>query len=109
MTTTELKRPSQKMLNAFRIGMVGRDTVRTLLENNFALVICCKHCPRMTEWTPPALAERYGEKVDIPLADLVPRLSCSGDEGCGTREIAIFPNFWPGAWRWTPDGSAPPH
>lgn len=108
MTTPSLKRPAQKMLNAFRVSMVGQDTIRTLLEKRFSLVVCCKHCPRMIEWTPSELASRFGDRVDLRLADLVPRLTCTGEDGCGTREIAVFPYFWPGDWRWRPASEAPP-
>lgn len=102
MTLSQIERPSEKWIRAFKPSMVGSDRIRDLLKDRFSLVICCKHCPRLIEWTPPELARRFGEKVDLKLADLVPRLACTGDEGCGSHEIAVFPNFWPGDWRWTP-------
>jgi hypothetical protein len=90
------------MIERFHVGQVGDDTIRTLLEKSFSLAICCKDCPRLIEWTPPELEQRFGNRVGLRLADLVPRLTCTGDDGCGSHEIAVYPNFWPGGWRWTP-------
>lgn len=96
------RRPPEALIQRFRLGQVGEDTVRSFLEARFSLVICCKACPRLVAWTPPDLAERFGHRTDLRLADLVPRLACVGEGGCGSREIAVFPEFWPGDWRWTP-------
>ena len=52
------------------------------------------------EWTPPELLAKFEGKLDLKLADLVPRLSCSGEEGCGSKEVAVFPHLYDGEWRW---------
>ncbi len=106
MSTPQIERPPEKWIRAFRPGMVGRDRIRDLLKDGFSLVICCKDCPRMVEWTPPELADRFAGKVDLPLIELIPRLTCAGESGCGSPEIAVFPNFWPGDWRWREDAAA---
>lgn len=107
MDPAPLRRPPAKAIKAFHIGQVGDDTIRTFLENSFSLAICCKACPRLIEWTPPELAQKFGDRPDLRLADLVPRLACTGEGGCGSHEIAVFPHFWAGPWRWTPPPAAP--
>jgi hypothetical protein len=56
------------------------------------------------EWTPPDLPARFPERLDLRIADLVPRLVCTGEDGCGSHEIAVFPHLFDGEWRW-PEGS----
>lgn len=99
-TPSTLKPPPKKALQAFRVDQVGHDTIATFLEEGWSLAICCKACERLVEWTPPQLLDRFGAKVGLKVADLVPRLSCSGEEGCGSREIAVFPHLYDGIWRW---------
>ncbi len=97
-----LKRPPAKLLLRFHIGQIGNDTVRTYLTKGWSLAICCKDCPRLIEWTPAELERRFGERLDLRIADIAKRLTCSGDEGCGSRDIAVFPHLYDGAWTWPP-------
>lgn len=98
-----LKMPPKKALDRFHLGQVGDDTIETFLENGFSLAICCRDCKRLTEWTPPELARRFGAKLKLRVADLCERLVCTGDEGCGSHDIAVFPHLYDdAAWRWTP-------
>lgn len=92
-----LKRPPAKALQAFQVGQVGDDTVATYLAKGWSLAICCKACERLVEWTPPELQARFGDRLGLRIADLVPRLACAGPEGCGSREIAVFPRLYDGA------------
>ena len=100
--TSTLKAPARKALKAFHAGQVGDDTIATYLQCGWSLAICCKACERLVEWTPPDLAERFAGREGVRVADLVPRLACAGDGGCGSREIAAFPHLYDGRWRWTP-------
>lgn len=95
-----LKAPPKKALAAFNVGQIGEDTVGVFLEEGWSLAICCKRCERLVEWTPPQLLEKFGDKIDLRIADLAPRLSCRGEEGCGSREIAVFPHLYDSVWRW---------
>jgi hypothetical protein len=95
-----LKRPDQKLIDRFDVWQVKDRTVRGFLEKGFSLAICCKACPRMIEWTPPRLAAKFERKLDLKLADLVPRLACTGEEGCGSKAVAVFPHLYDGEWRW---------
>jgi hypothetical protein len=94
MAQTKLERPADRLIQKFDVWQVKDRTIRGLLEKRFSLAICCKACPRMIEWTPPDLLQKFETKLDLRLADLVPRLSCSGDEGCGSREVAVFPHLY---------------
>ena len=98
-----LERPSDKLLRQFHIGQIGNDTVRTFLQKGWSLAICCRSCPRLIEWTPPDLQERFGDRLDLRIADLAGRLACSGDEGCGSRGVAVFPHLYDGVWEWQPE------
>lgn len=98
MAQTKLERPADRLVQKFDVWQVKDRTIRGLLAKGFSLAICCKACPRMIEWTPPELLRRFETKLDLRLADLVPRLSCSGDEGCGSREVAVFPHLYDGRW-----------
>lgn len=95
-----LKRPTAKLLSRFRADQMHDDTVRVFLEKGFSLAICCRDCPRLIEWTPWDLEQRFGHRLDLRIADLAPRLACTGDEGCGSRDIAVFPHGYDGAWSW---------
>jgi hypothetical protein len=96
-----LKRPPAKALVRFHVGQVGDDTVRTYLENGFSLAICCKDCPRLIEWTPHEMEARFGGKLQLRIADIASRLTCAGEEGCGSHDIAVFPHLYDGVWRWS--------
>ncbi len=102
-----LERPAAKLISHFHIGQVGRDTVRLYLENGYSLAICCRDCPRLVEWTPSELQRRFGERLDLRISDLVPRLACTGDDGCGSRSIAVFPHLYDGQWSWPPADREP--
>lgn len=96
-----LTRPPEKLLRHFHIGQIGSDTVRVFLTKGFSLAICCRDCPRVIEWTPPELEARFGGRPDLRIADLATRLACTGDKGCGSRNIALFPHLYDGEWSWT--------
>jgi len=98
-----IKRPPEKWIASAYANQAGADTVRTYLQNGWSLGIACKKCPRLVEWTPPELAERSSGRLDVRIADLIPRLSCSGPEGCGSREVAVFPHLYDHPWTWPPE------
>jgi hypothetical protein len=98
-----LKRPTAKLLARFRLDDIGDDTIRVFLTKGFSLAICCRDCPRMIEWTPADLDQRFGHILDLRIADLASRLSCTGDEGCGSQDIAVFPHAYDGRWAWPPE------
>ena len=92
LPTSTLQRPSERLLKRFTISQVGNDTVRTYLRGARSLAICCKDCPRMTEWTPPELERRF--PPDMSIADIAARLSCSGPGGCGAKDVAVFEHLY---------------
>lgn len=95
-----LERPEERLIQKFDVWQLKDRTVRGLLTKGFSLAICCKHCPRTIEWTPQELLAKFEGKLDLKLADLVPRLACTGQEGCGSKEVAVFPHLYDGEWRW---------
>jgi hypothetical protein len=95
--TSTIQRPPEAAIRRFHAGQVGADTVGDYLAKGWSLGICCKACPRLVEWTPPELKRRFGDGPDLRIADLAPRLACSGDGGCGARDIAVFPHLYDGA------------
>jgi hypothetical protein len=95
-----LKRPAEKLIRQFHVGQVGDDTIQTFLMKGFSLAICCQDWPRHTEWTPPELERRFGDKLGLRIADLVPRLACTGELGCGSHSVAVFPHLYDGEWSW---------
>lgn len=98
-----LKRPADALIKRFHLGHVGADTVRTYLTKGYSLAICCRECSRpVIEWTPQDLLEKFGHRIDVKIADIAARLSCSGDEGCGAKDVAVFPHLYDGPWCWTP-------
>jgi hypothetical protein len=97
-----LERPPERLIRRFHVGQVGDDTIQTFLTKGFSLAICCQDCPRTTEWTPPELERRFGDKLHLRIADLVPRLACAGEDGCGSHHVAVFPHLYDGEWSWTP-------
>ena len=96
-----LKRPAAKFISRFHVKQVGDDTVADFLVRGWSLAIFCKDCPRTVEWTPPELVRRFGDWPGLRIADLVPRLSCAGPEGCGSHDIAVGPHAYDGPWSWT--------
>jgi hypothetical protein len=102
--TSTLERPAERLLKTFKISQVGNDTIRTYLQRGFSLAICCRDCPRVIEWTPPELERRFGARLDLRIADLAERLSCSGPGGCGKKDVAVFPHLYDLPWRWAETG-----
>jgi hypothetical protein len=101
-THSALERPDDDLIRRFALWQVRDRTIRSYLVKGFSLVICCRECPRMIEWTPPELLRRFETNLDLPLKELVPRLSCTGEGGCGSHDIAVFPHLYDGAWSWPP-------
>lgn len=97
-----LKRPPEALIRRFHLGQVGADTVSTFLTKGYSLAICCRECPRLIEWTPETLLETFGDRTHVKIADIAARLSCSGDQGCGSTDVAIFPHLYDGPWSWAP-------
>lgn len=97
-----LRRPTAKQLQRFRLTDIGDDTIGGYLEKGFSLAICCRECPRLIEWTPPELERRFGDRLELRIVDVASRLSCAGEEGCGSREVAVFPHLYDGKWSWPP-------
>lgn len=98
LTASTLKRPTAKQLARFRIEDAGQDTVGLYLARGWSLAICCRACPRLAEWTPPELEQRFGDRLDARIADIGAWLSCRGDGGCGSRDVAVFPHAYDGSW-----------
>lgn len=92
-----LKPPPRKALAAFHVGQVGSDTIQTYLEHRWSLAICCKACERLVEWPPDELAERFAGREGLQIAELVRRLTCKGEGGCGSEDVAVFPHLYDGA------------
>lgn len=63
------RRPAQKLLDKFDAKQVGDDNVRSYLQKGFSLAICCVKCPRLIEWTPPELQEKFSGKLDVRIKD----------------------------------------
>lgn len=101
-TRSTLKRPPAKLLRRFDAGRIGDDTLQTFLAKGFSLAICCRACPRLIEWTPPQLLERFGSRLELRIADLAARLVCTGKDGCGSRDVAVFPHLYDLPWTWSP-------
>ena len=97
-----LERPAERLLKGFKINQVGNDTVRSYLHQGFSLAICCRDCPRLIEWTPPDLERLFAGHLELRIADLASRLSCTGESDCGAKDVAVFPHLYDLPWRWTP-------
>src|ERR1700748_357252 len=87
---TRLKRPEEKAIRSFKPWMIGKDTIGTLLDNGWSLGICCRHCPRTIEMKPEAIEARFGAYRGLRLIDLLPKLECGTDKGCGSKEMVLF-------------------
>jgi hypothetical protein len=102
-----LQRPAAKMLQHFHLAQIGDDTIRTYLRGGLSLAICCRDCPRLVEWTPPMLDARFGRQPNLRIADVASRLSCRGEGGCGSRNIAVFPHLYDTPWTWAGPAKTP--
>ena len=96
-----LKTPSIQDLATFRLDRIGDDRVSSFLEKGFSLAICCRRCKRLVEWTPPDLESRFAAKSEVSIAAIAERLSCTGEDGCGSTDIAVFPHLYDRPWRWS--------
>jgi hypothetical protein len=97
-----LTRPAPHLLKRFHLGQVGNDTIETFLTKGYSLAICCRDCHRLIEWTPPDLVEKFGDRIKLRIADLGARFTCTGEGGCGSHDIAVFPHLYDGPWSWAP-------
>jgi len=86
-----LKRPEEKAIRTFKPWMIGADTIATLLDNNWSLGICCRHCDRTIEMKPEAIEEKFGAYRGLRLVDLLPKLTCGEPKGCGSTDMVLFP------------------
>ena len=107
-TNFALKRPDEALIRKFQLRHLGDRTISYHLEKGYSLAICCRDCPRLIAWTPPELLQRFETRLDLKLTDLVPRLACTGEGGCGSHYIAVFPYLYDGDWRWPPAEKPPP-
>jgi hypothetical protein len=76
---TKLKRPEEKAIRSFKSWMIGADR------------ICCRHCPRTIEMKPEAIEEKFGAYRGLRLVDLLPKLTCGQNAGCGSTDMVLFP------------------
>jgi hypothetical protein len=88
---SQLKRPEEKAIRSFKPWMIGADTIGTLLDNGWSLGICCRDCPRTIEMKPEAIEEKFGAYRGLRLVDLLPKLTCGQDRGCGSTDMVLFP------------------
>ncbi|HVY33892.1 MAG TPA: hypothetical protein VG960_05670 [Caulobacteraceae bacterium] len=88
---TTLKRPEEKAIRSFRPWMIGQDTIGTLLDNGWSLGVCCRDCPRCIEMKPEAIEAKFGAYRHLKLVDLLPKLECGTDKGCGSKDMVLFP------------------
>ena len=95
-----IQRPSTKELSRFSLRDIRDDKIRDYLEKGWSLGICCQDCPRLVEWTPFDLQQRFGERPDTRIVEIAKRLSCAGEGGCGSKKIAVFPHCYDGRWTW---------
>jgi len=88
---TKLKRPAEKAIRSFKPWQIGNDTIATLLDNGWSLGICCRNCPRTIEMRPEAIEEKFGDYRHLRLVDLLPKLTCGAEKGCGSTDMVLFP------------------
>lgn len=101
-----LKRPGKALLDRWRVDPLFDDTIGLFLAKGFSLALCCRDCARIREWTPAELERRFGDRPGLRIDQLVPRLACAGDGGCGSRDIAVFPHYDERGWTWSPPDPA---
>ncbi len=88
---TTLKRAEEKAIRSFKPWMIGNDTIATLLDNRWSLAICCRHCPRTLEMKVEEIEARFGAYRGLRLVDLLPKLECGTEKGCGSKDMVLFP------------------
>ena len=96
-----LKRPSARQLATYRADRIGDDTVGTLLASGFSFALCCRSCSRLVEWTPPELEARFGDRPGLKVAAIAVRLTCAGEDVCGSTDVAVFPHLYDQPWSWS--------
>jgi hypothetical protein len=106
-SSSTLKLPTQNQLARFRLDKIGDNTVQTFLESGYSLAICGRDCLRLSEWTPPDLQQRFGDRAGLRIAAIAQRLACTGEGGCKSHDIAVFPHLYDRPWRWPPEEIAP--
>jgi hypothetical protein len=84
-----MTRPPQAWLDNFQLKHLGRDTVGDYIAKRFSLCIYCVDCPRVIEWTPAELTNRFYQRPGLRIAELVPRLICT----CKSTRIAVGPHY----------------
>ena len=89
-----LEMPPKRWLDHWHLGRIDDDTVRVYLERTYSLGVCCRDCKRLVEITPPELEARFGAKLDLPIREIARRLRCTGNDGCGSDDIAVFPHLY---------------
>jgi hypothetical protein len=100
--SSTVRTPAPHLIRRFEPRHLGARTIGYHLQQGYSLCICCKDCRRLVEWTPYDLEEKFGKWPDLKLVDLLPRLACKGEKGCGSDDVALFPHLYDGAWRWPP-------
>ena len=66
------QRPAEQLIRRFRTAMVGTDTIGDYLSAAHCLVICCKACPCIIEWTAPELKRLSGATPQLSLGQPLP-------------------------------------
>jgi len=51
--------------------------------------------------TPLAIEEKFGDYRHLRLADLLPKLECGTEKGCGCKDMVLFP------WKEKPSRTKP--
>jgi hypothetical protein len=95
--------PDAADLRTFKINrQMATDTVETFLKKGWSLAVCCRSCGRLAEKTPPELEAIFSGKLKTTIADVLPRLACKGDGGCGSTDVAVWPHAYEHPWTWPP-------
>jgi hypothetical protein len=83
--------------------MIDSDTIWDYLTVGQSLAICCRACTRdPVEWTPPELDRRFGTTPGLRIRALAAKLTCGGEGGCGSHDVAVYPVDYASVWKWEP-------